>query len=283
MKIECYVLNTGQRIFVSSAFLSALYIQNGQKSHRTRMKDFLARIAINTSLNKELATGLADEIRFRRPGKGGSPAVGFRAELLPAICAAIVYQGQTSTSFSIQYFETITRATKLMEAFSTVGIIALVDEVTGYEKIRKEKLHEILDRYLLPRHAEWAKRFPDSFYEAIFKLRGWTYDPSTVSRPAVIGRYTREIVYARLAPGILAELEERNPPKTAAGNRSVKHHQFLTDDVGHPSLQEHLVGVIALMRAATNWNDFQRMLARVYPVFGEQHLLDLYRDFDGKE
>ena len=56
----------------------------------------------------------------------------------------------------------------------------------------------------------------------------------------------------------------------------------LTLEIGHPELQKHLSGVTALMRAAESWEDFQRTLARAYPKLGEQHLLDVYRDFEGE-
>ena len=39
-----------------------------------------------------------------------------------------------------------------------------------------------------------------------------------VNRPQVVAHYTKDIVYQRLAPGILMELEERNP-KDEKGNR----------------------------------------------------------------
>jgi hypothetical protein len=44
-----------------------------------------------------------------------------------------------------------------------------------------------------------------------------------------------------------------------------RHHQWLTNDVGHPKLQEHLTGVLAIMRGSTSWDQFMRMLQRAYP------------------
>jgi hypothetical protein len=89
-----------------------------------------------------------------------------------------------------------------------------------------------------------------------------------------VGKYTKSIVYARLAPGILAELEKRNPP-VEAGRRKSKHHQWLTEDTGHPALNQHLYAVIALMRASSNWDQFNRSLVRAFPVQGQQNELDL--------
>ena len=89
-----------------------------------------------------------------------------------------------------------------------------------------------------------------------------------VKRPSVIGTYTNDIVYDRLAPGVLDELRRINPP-VSPGRRRHKHFQWLTGDVGHPKLKEHLVGVMALMRAAPNWGAFQRSLQRAYPKLNE--------------
>lgn len=47
-------------------------------------------------------------------------------------------------------------------------------------------------------------------------------------------------------PDILRELKKRNP-KDDHGNRPTKHHQWLTANVGHPRLAEHLYGIIGLI------------------------------------
>jgi hypothetical protein len=82
-----------------------------------------------------------------------------------------------------------------------------------------------------------------------------------------VAKYTKDFVYERLAPGILEELEGRNPPD-AKGRRKTAHHQWLTDDVGHPALAQHLFAVIALMRAAPNWDVFLQLLNRSLPRRG---------------
>ncbi|SIR00521.1 P63C domain-containing protein [Alkalispirochaeta americana] len=183
----------------------------------------------------------------------------------------------------MRYRETAERCRILLGGFAKIGIIALVDEATGYQYSRKkDALQQILDRYLYEKHATWAKRFPDEFYRQIFRLRGWEYAPQTIKRPGVIGTITKDVVYKRLAPGILEELEHRNPP-VSPGVRKVRHHQFLTDDIGHPTLRDHISGVIAIMRISDNWPDFRHKIIKAYPIVGEQHLLDLYRDIPEDE
>ena len=152
-----------------------------------------------------------------------------------------------------------------MRGLAHIGITALVDEATGYQEIRdRQALQQILDKYLLAEQAKWAKRFPDDFCRQMFRLRDWPWKGMKVNRPSVVGKYTNDFVWDRLAPGIRDELERLNP-KTDRGSRRGRHHQWLTADVGHPALQKHLSGVMALMRASTRWDQFTRMLQRAYP------------------
>ena len=85
-----------------------------------------------------------------------------------------------------------------------------------------------------------------------------------INRPQVVANYTKDLVYARLAPGILTELENRNPLDDK-GNRRHKHHQWMTEDVGHPALAQHLYAVIGLMRLSKDWDGFKDLIDRAYP------------------
>jgi hypothetical protein len=89
-----------------------------------------------------------------------------------------------------------------------------------------------------------------------------------------VGKYTNNIVYDRLAPGILEELKKKNP-KLSSGRRKHKHFQWLTEDIRDPRLREHLASVITLMRASTEWNQFLRMLDRALPKYGDTIQLSL--------
>jgi hypothetical protein len=122
---------------------------------------------------------------------------------------------------------------------------------------------------------KWTKTFPDEFYKQMFRLRNWEFKPSSVrQRPSVVGKYTNNIVYDRLAPGILEELKKKNP-KLPSGRRKHKHFQWLTEDIGDPRLREHLASVITLMRASSEWPQFLRMLDRALPRYGDTAQLAL--------
>lgn len=165
-----------------------------------------------------------------------------------------------------------------MRALAHVGITALVDEATGYQEVRDRRaLQEILDKFLLKEFAAWAKRFPNEFYQQIFRLRNWQWRGMKVNRPQIVAHYTKDLVYARLTPGILKELEIRHP-KDERGHRKARHHQFLPEEIGHPALAQHLYGVLGLMRIAETWEEFMKMVDRAYPRRGDTLQLSLFED-----
>ena len=174
--------------------------------------------------------------------------------------------------------EHIGRSAEILDdAFSKVGLIALIDEATGYQNAierAKDELEQLLAKFILQDHLKWIKTFPDEFFEMIFKMKGWTWmGISKSKRPQVIGHYINDIIYSRLAPAVLEELRVKNPVQDT-GARKTKHHQWLTPDFGNPRLKEHLSGVLALGRAASyNWTTFMRMMNKSYPKFG--HTLEL--------
>ena len=90
----------------------------------------------------------------------------------------------------------------------------------------------------------------------------------------MVGKYTNDLVYDRLAPNILEELEKKNP-KNDKGHRVRRHHQWLTEEIGHPALAQHLYAIIGFMRASTNWNDFYRMVQRAFPKKNTAMLLPM--------
>jgi len=97
-----------------------------------------------------------------------------------------------------------------------------------------------------------------------------------VQRPQCVAAYTNDLIYSRLAPGILEELESRNPIEN--GIRKGAHHQLLTGDVGNPALAQHLYGVIGLMRASTNWEQMKKLIDSAYPKREDASELKLFVD-----
>ncbi len=124
-----------------------------------------------------------------------------------------------------------------------MGIIALVDEATGYQDLRaKNALAKILEAFIAKELQAWVYTFPEDFYRELFRLRDLEFPKDTVKKPQYFGHLTNDIVYKRLAPGVLNELK-RLTPRDEKGRRKHKYFQMLTSNVGYPKLREHLGSV----------------------------------------
>jgi hypothetical protein len=268
--IPCAVLEDGTRVLTEHGMTNALLGSRSGASKRLKRAAlerglhvplFLAPRNLQPFISDELLAGPLKPIVFHQ---GRRYVIGFSAEALPAVCD-VWLRARAAGVLQDQQQDKASKAEILMRGLAHVGITALVDEATGYQELRDRRaLQAILDRYLRAEYAKWAKRFPDEFYREMFRLRGWQWEGMQVNRPSVVGKYTNDFVYARLAPGVLDELQRLNP-KDETGRRRAKHHQWLTDDIGHPALESHLNGVLALMRASTSWEQFTKMLQRAYP------------------
>ncbi len=266
VEIRAAVLETGQRVLTQSDFMRALGRARQAKGREYYTGDvnlpaFLTAQNLKQFVSKDLEV-TSSQVEFK-PRKG-SRAFGYPAELLPKVCDVFLDAEDAGVLLPNQKHIAV-RAKILMRGLAHVGIIALVDEATGYQEIRDRlALQAILDKFLAKELAAWSKRFPDEFYQEMFRLRGWQWRGMKVNRPSVVGHYTNDLVYERLAPGVLDELQRRNPPDEK-GHRKAKHHQWLTEDIGHPALAQHLYAVIGFMRASTSWEQFHRMVQRAFP------------------
>lgn len=268
IKVPCYVLEDGRRVLSGNGMQKAIGF-NGTAG------DWLVQFANQKKLKPHMSAavfaGLESRIPFLNPKTRGSISItyGYEATLLIDFCDAII-EAKNAGDLSTKQLIYARNAEIIMRSVAKVGIIALVDEATGYQDVRpRDALQRYLDAFLLKEYAKWAKRFPDEFFESIFKMKGWSWqDAVSAKKPQVVGKYINDIVYDRLAPKILDELRDRNPPNER-GNRKAKHHQFLTPSIGHPKLQEHLTAVMGIQRiAGGSWRKFQDMLDKAFPRYG---------------
>lgn len=189
---------------------------------------------------------------------------GYEATILPELCEAVL-SARDADKLNYQQEHIAKQCEILVRAFAKVGIIALVHEATGYQEIRdREALQEILRRYISEELIAWAKTFPMEFYRQIFRLKGWNWNDGRMS--PIVGGIVNDLVYGRLAPGVLDELRRRNPV-TDKGYREHKHYQYLTGDIGHPALTRHLYELIGMARAFAvgEWDRYYDLVNRIFP------------------
>ncbi len=281
VEIPCYVLEDGRRVLVQEHMLNALGMPvsgNRRSGTLNRLHSFVAQKRLKPFISAELLSCTAGPLRFI-PLRGPL-AYGYEATVLADICEAVLAARDANLLLKQQDHIAI-QCDILMRGFARVGIIALIDEVTGYQADRdREELHKILEGYISKELLPWTKRFPDEFYEQMFRLRGWQYHPMTKRGPRKAGELTVHIVYEKLPPGVLEELRSRNPV-IREGRRRHRHHQLLTDDIGHEHLKNHLIGVTTLMRAATTWKEFEVALARAFPAHHKSAQIEMALDVKG--
>jgi hypothetical protein len=269
IEIECAVLEDGTRVMSRASFVRAMgrkgKVKGGQKyAKESGLPVFVAADNLKPFIPDDLESN-STPILYRT--KNGVQAMGYRYMLLPLVCNVFLDAKEQGALLPNQ--EHIAQRCKILSrGFAVVGLAALIDEATGYQEVRdRQALQAILDKYLRKEFAAWAKRFPDEFYQHIFRMRGWQWKGMYVNGPRVLANYTKDIVYKRLTTGILEELERVNP-KDDRGIRPTKHHQWLTEDVGHPALAQHIYAVMGLMRISQSWDEFKAHLDRAFPRKG---------------
>lgn len=270
LKIPCYVLEDGTRVLSQRGFNEAFGLVHGGADPRNtggqRMPRFIRLRALERFISNDLTVGLTRPIEFTPP-HGGRSVTALPAVLLPEVCN-VWLRAREEKALEGRHLETAQQAEILTRALAHVGIIALVDEATGFQDERpKLALQEIFNTFLRTELAAWTKRIPDEFYREIFRLRKWNWTGMKGGkRPQVLAYYTVDLVYSRLLPNIMDELESRMP-RTEGGKRKGKLHQLFSDDVGHPALSQHLYATITVMRVAEDgdWDGFMRMMNRAHP------------------
>lgn len=199
-------------------------------------------------------------------------ASGYRAEILPEVCEVFL-KARDAGVLQKQQAHIAIRADILIRGLAAVGIIALVDEATGYQEMRtKNALAEILEKFVAKAIQDYVKLFPLAYYKGLCRLRGIAFSPD-LKLPRYFGHLTNNFIYARLAPAVLEELRRKNP--SINGRRKEKHYNWLTPGVGHPKLLQHIGSVVTLMQLADTDNEkFMEMIDKIHPVYQPMPLFD---------
>lgn len=242
---------------------------------------FVAPSQLKPFIDSELEGGPLQPIDYR---DGDRIVRGYDASVLVAVCD-VWLKAREAGALQTQQLAKAQKAEILTRALAQTGIVALVDEATGYEKVRPQNaLQSYLEMLVRKELAAWAKKFPDEFYENIYKLKNWPWPGMGKNRFSVVAHYTRDLVYERLAPGLLKELETKSP-KNESGHRPSKLHQWLTEDVGDPMLAQHLHSLIMFQRLAIanghGWQRFLHTIDQVMPKRGETLEMPLNFPEDG--
>lgn len=266
LEIPCYILNDKDKTRVlTGRGIAKIFNLSDSGKEFTR---FINLKVIKSKISPTLFEELSNPISFKL--SGGSIANGYKAELLIDLCKVVKDAFLPHLNENNVYLQRYIIADTIINASAKTGIIALIDETLGYKEKddAKESLSRFFNSFLLKEAAKWVKTFPDSFFFNIYKMRGWTW-ALTNKHPAIVGQWINDLVYKRLAPGLVDEFSKINL-KNMNGNRSTKNHQFIKNEY-KTMLNDLFAKIDAIAKLANyDWNTFIDMLDKVAPKYPDK-------------
>ncbi|MDB5533661.1 MAG: hypothetical protein JWO28_1976 [Hyphomicrobiales bacterium] len=274
--IPAAVLKDKRRVLTQSAVMNALGRARQAKGRSyyegdVNLPAFITAKNLKPFIPKELYV-TSSQVEFRTI-KGGK-AFGYPAELLPKICGVFIDADEAGALTAMQK-HIAAKARLLLRGLAETGIIALVDEATGYQAVRpKDELQLILAAYISPTLLPWTERFPTEFFREMFRVYGWAW-PYTEDHypgpqgPRYAGKLIKQIIFENLPPGVLDELNKLNPPD-AKWQRKSRMSQLLSSEFGHPHVEKLVALNTMLFKLSDNKEEFKRHYKKAFPKKGDQ-------------
>ncbi|KAB8306855.1 hypothetical protein EH227_18015 [Rouxiella chamberiensis] len=268
-ELEVAVLDNGDRVVSAASVFTALgRTRRGNKKHleEQRLIDgiqtpaFMDAINLLPYINHELK-GVIPRVEFKT--KSGLVKDGYKAVILPLVGDLYLRAREDGAIKTKEQQSVAQKAEILVRSLAKVGVIALVDEATGYQKEReRDALARLLEEFIAKEMRPWVSTYPAEFFEELCRLRGVPFK-ANMRRPQYFGHLVNNITYDRMAPDLRNALKEE---KAKAKKSGAKMHQFLSDGTGFSMLQKRLNGVTTLMQASDTYDGFIDLLDKVHPL-----------------
>lgn len=246
LELDCHVLNDGRRVLTQREVVRVL---TGGRDSGT-LGRYLERLP-----GADPADVASRTISFRVDK--ATTAIGYEATLLIEICD-LYLKARDEKNLNPRQLPLAKSAEIIMRSCAKVGIIALIDEATGYQQVRARNALQLkLQAFIADEMQEWAKMFPDEFWFELARLEGIQYSPR--SRPLRWGRYVMMFVYDAIDSDVGKELRKINPNPHFKQN----HHQWLREH-GQREVNNQIQRVITIMKLCDDMDEFRRKFAKVF-------------------
>src|ERR1035437_184508 len=248
-QFAAYVLDNGQRVMAQREVVRVLtgHAKGG-------LERYLEPQNLQPYINPTEI--ISRTIHFLIPGTSYK-GIGYEATLLLDICDAYLRAREAGALMASQH-DLAMQAEIITRACAKVGIIALIDEATGYQEFRKkQELQLKLQAFIAEDLQEWALMFPQEFWFELARLEGIHYSPR--SRPLRWGRYIMAFVYDAVDGDVGKKLREKNPDPHHGQN----HHQWLKE-FGKQKVHDQIERVTTIMKLCENMDDFRQKFAKVF-------------------
>ena len=266
-ELDCYILEDGTRLISQNAVFKAF--GRGKRGIRRvsdagiKVPSFMDAKNLEPFIDSALG-GVINPIEFK--SKNGQRIYGYRAEVIPMVCE-LYLKARDKDALTKSQLLVAKTAEILIRSLAKVGIIALVDEATGYQYDREKiELQAILQAFISEEILDWQRTFELSFYKEIFRLWEIPFTAANIKRkPMFIGKLTNELVYKNMPKGyfVLDNLKSKTP-KTEGGNYKYRLHQSLTQESGRTALIKVINTVEALASVSDTKSKFLKLMKEKY-------------------
>jgi len=135
-------------------------------------------------------------------------------------------------------------------------------QLLGGREISPSRIKQDLKQIITENVSEYSKRFPQEFYDEIYRLNKWKTPKNKTLRKHVVGKYTNEIIYMRFTKEGLLKLQNLNP-YVQMFKRALKHFQLLSDE-GKLMLDQFIYEATECMKECTTWYEFRLKYGQKY-------------------
>jgi hypothetical protein len=252
IEIPVYVLDDRRRMVSRTGATTVLTIGKGGGN----LESYIQVKALEKYMPQNLPDRMID---FVIPEVTNKSVKGMTAETFLEICGAYVRAWQEGKLESDAQIAIAKRAAMFLTACSKVGLIALIDEATGYQYRRaEEELQLKLRLFLLEEMRKWERTFPNDLWEQFGRLTKWK--GAVHQRPKYWGKLVMELIYEYLDPDVAQWLRENAP----APKHGQNYHQWLTSQFGLKKLIEHIWKVIGVASTCENMDELQYKMEQLY-------------------
>lgn len=236
VELDSYILRDGTALLRKSKMMKALGRPWRGKS-RSESPTFIGAQNLQPFIRPELK----EELKGIELLDGSKLVSCYHADILPLVCN-VYLEARAARALTRKQLPIAETCEMLIRSFARIGIVALIYEQLGFERLKHPNaLRLLIESYLAEEIRRWSKEFPDEFFFQLDRIYGHEKTTSR-NRPKYYARFIRKYIYDPIERGlVLEELDERNP-LNERGVRRQRHHQLLNEKKGLPVLRSDLAG-----------------------------------------
>ncbi|MGO8671437.1 MAG: P63C domain-containing protein [Capsulimonadaceae bacterium] len=252
VELPVYVLDTGERVLSRTGATSVLIGKQGGGN----LESYTRVSALSEYIPSDLTSQL---IEIEMKGVVNKTVLAMTADTFVDICKAYVNAYREGKLTTDKQKDIALQAAFVVSSCAKVGLVALIDEATGYQYVRENDALQVkLKLFLEDDMRKWEKTFPDELWKEFGRLTNWS--GALHQRPKYWGKYVMELVYDYLDPDVSKWLKE-NAPKPIGGK---SYHRWLSEQYGLKKLVEHLWMLVGMASACGTMSELRRKMGEKY-------------------